>query len=350
MFFFPHPYLRSYTHYNIKTMMVSIICPIYNEERYIDGCIQSVLNQDLPTSGWELLLVDGGSTDRTLTLIEPYKKQYSNIRLLNNPKRTAPYAMNIGIRAAQGEYICRMDAHSFFPTNYVSTLLRFMNDLPDASNVGGVCETMPANDSMKAKAIAIACSHTLGVGNSTFRTSTIQKPMLTDTVPFGFWRKSLFDKIGTFDEEMTRNQDDEFNARTIQHGGKVYLVPNICISYYARDSLAKTWHMFYQYGLFKPLVNKKIKKPTTIRQFIPLAFVIGVVIGLPLACLYTVFGWIYLAALTLYLMLSCGIAIRYKNYYLPLAFICIHFSYGWGYIHGIIKLLTKRPFNVQYNR
>ena len=329
---------------------VSIICPIYNEERFIEACIRSILAQDLPSQQWELLLVDGMSTDRTRDIIAPYLKQYPNIRLLDNPNRTTPYAMNIGIRAAKGEYICRIDAHSAFPTHYVSTLLHYMNELPDASNVGGVCETLPANDSLKAKAIAIACSHTLGVGNSMFRTTTIQKPMMTDTVPFGFWRKSLFDEVGLFDEEMTRNQDDEFNARTIQHGGKVYLVPGISTTYYARDTIAKTWKMFYQYGLFKPLVNKKVKHPATIRQFIPLAFVLVVVIGLPLACMSTVFGWMYIAALALYMLLTCGIALRYKNQYLPVVFACIHFSYGCGYIRGIMKLLTKRPFNVQYNR
>ena len=212
--------------------MVSIICPIYNEERFIEACIQSVLAQDLPKENWELLLVDGGSTDRTRALLAPYLERNANIRLLDNEHRMAPYAMNIGIRAAKGEYICRIDAHSTFPTNYVSTLLRYMNELPDATNVGGVCQTLPANDSPKAQAISIACSHPLGVGNSTFRTATIDKPTEVDTVPFGFWKKNLFDEIGLFDEELTRNQDDEFNARTIQHGGHIYLVPGICTTYF----------------------------------------------------------------------------------------------------------------------
>lgn len=329
---------------------VSIICPIYNEERFIEECLWSILAQDLPSQQWELLLVDGMSTDQTRALVQPYLDRYDNIRLLENPHRTAPYAMNIGIRAAKGEYICRIDAHSAFPTHYVSTLLRYTKELPDASNVGGVCETLPANDSLKAKAIAIACSHPLGVGNSTFRTATVEQPIQADTVPFGFWRKSLFDEVGLFDEEMTRNQDDEFNARIIQHGGKIYLVPGISTTYYARDTIAKTWKMFYQYGLFKPLVNKKVKYPATIRQFIPLAFVLGIILGLPLACLNAVFAWMYIAALALYLMLTCGIAVRYKNQYLPIVFACIHFSYGWGYIRGILKLLTNHSFNVQYNR
>ena len=309
-----------------------------------------MLAQDFPSGQWELLLVDGGSTDRTRTIIAPYLRQYSHIRLLDNPHRTAPYAMNIGIRAAHGEYICRIDAHSSFPSNYLSTLYRYMNQLPDATNVGGVCQTMPANDSRKAQAISIACSHPLGVGNSTFRTAAIDKPTEADTVPFGFWHRSLFDKIGFFDEELTRNQDDEFNARTIQHGGHIYLVPGICTTYYARDTIAKAGRMFYQYGLFKPLVNKKINHPATIRQFIPMLFVLGLIIGLPLCFVHTALWILYVSIIGLYLLLICLVGCTYRNAYLPVVFATIHLSYGIGYLHGIGKLLLKRPFTVETNR
>ena len=330
--------------------MVSIICPIYNEERFIETCIQSVLNQDLPAGSWELLLVDGGSTDRTRQLMQPYVEQYANIHLLDNPHRTAPYAMNIGIREAKGEYICRMDAHSSFPANYVSTLMRYLNELPNAANVGAVCSTIPANNSTIAKAISIACQHPFGVGNSAFRTTTINKPIQTDTVPFGFWRKSLFDTVGYFNEMLTRNQDDEFNARIIQQGGKVYLVPELSVTYYARDTIDKTAQMFYQYGLFKPLVNKQLKRPATIRQFVPLAFLVGLIVGFPLAFLHPVMLYVYCAYVMSYVLSLTGIAIYYRNMYLPVVFATIHFSYGWGYITGIGKLLMKRPFNVEINR
>ena len=330
--------------------MVSIICPIYNEERFIETCIQSVLNQDIPSDSWELLLVDGGSTDRTRELMQPFIVRHANIRLLDNPHQTAPYAMNIGIREAKGEYICRMDAHSSFPVNYVSTLLRYLNELPNAANVGAVCNTLPANDSTKAKAISLACRHPFGVGNSIFRTSTILQPVTTDTVPFGFWRKEIFDSVGYFNEDLTRNQDDEFNARTIQKGYKVYLVPELVVTYYARDTIAKTSQMFYQYGLFKPLVNKQLKRPATLRQFVPLTFLVGLVVGLPFVFLHPVILIIYCASILLYVLCLTGIAVYYCNMYLPIVFVSIHFSYGFGYLVGIGKLLLKRPFNVATNR
>lgn len=330
--------------------MVSIICPIYNEERFIESCLQSILEQDLPSTKWELMLIDGESTDNTRSIVQRYCVKYPNIQLVNNPQHTAPCALNIGIRAAKGDFICRIDAHSAFQKDYISTLLRYMEELSDAANVGGVCQTLPANDSLKAQAIAIACSHPFGVGNSTFRTAVVNRPTETDTVPFGFWKKSLFDEIGLFDEELTRNQDDEFNARTIQHGGHIYLVPGIRTTYYARDTFSKTWQMFYQYGLYKPLVNKKIKHPATIRQFVPLFFVLGLIIGLPLACLSKVFCGIYLGCIALYSIATCTVGILRRNLYMPFAFACLHIGYGLGYLIGICKILFRSHFNVYINR
>ena len=183
---------------------VSIICPVYNEERFIEKCIHSVLRQDIPAEKWELLLVDGGSTDRTRALIAPFLKQHSNIQLLDNPHKTAPYAMNIGISAAQGNYICRIDAHSSFPSNYVSTLLDYIEKLPEAANVGAVCRTEPRNDSQKAKTIAIILSNRFGVGGSSFRTG-VEKVTEADTVPFGFFKHAVLDQVGGYNEALTRN-------------------------------------------------------------------------------------------------------------------------------------------------
>ena len=330
--------------------LVSIICPIYNEERFIDKCIQSILQQDIPANQWELLLIDGMSTDNTRSLIEAYQELHSNILLLENPRRTAPYAMNIGIRKAKGNFICRIDAHAEYPSNYISTLRQNLSLLPNAKNVGPMLTTIPSNSSMKARAIAIACSHRFGVGNSYFRISSVNHPIAVDTTPFGFWEKSWFSKIGLFDEELTRNQDDELNARTIQHGGKIYLIPNISVTYYARETFLNHTKMFYQYGLFKPLVNKKIHKPATLRQFVPPLFVAGLIIGPFIALIYMPLLWAYITIIGLYLCLNLFLAARYKNIDLAIAFILMHIAYGIGYWKGMIKVIFKQSFVVTNNR
>jgi glycosyltransferase involved in cell wall biosynthesis len=335
---------------------ITVICPVYNEEKYIDDCIQSIIRQDYPKDRLEVFFVDGNSSDRTREIVTDYQKQYAFIHLLDNPEKTTPYAMNIGIKHAKGEYIIRLDGHSAYPDDYFSKLIRYSIDL-QADNVGGVIVTKPAKNTSICKAIAIACSHPFGVGNSMFRIGA-KKCMQTDTVPFGCYKRTVFSQIGLYDEELTRNQDDELNARLINHGGKIFLIPNIVILYIVRDTFGKMSKMYFQYGLFKPLVNKKLEKPATWRQFFPTLFVCGLVAGAILSCFFNRIWWLYLFVLALYLITSFTIGFcKIKSYEdlgllwdLPVAFWIIHISYGLGYLVGLYKVITKTKFNATINR
>ena len=248
--------------------MLSVICPIYNEERYISQFLDSILQQDYPKEVLEILLVDGMSKDRTREIISVYSRKYPCLRLVDNPQQTVPYAMNNGIKNAKGDIIIRLDAHAEYPSNYFSVLVKKLNELEGAENVGGICITLPCNNTAVAAAIAECLSNKFGMGNSYFRVGA-KEVMSVDTVPFGCFRKSLFDKIGLYDTDMIRNQDDELNGRIIKNGGKIYLLPDVEIKYFARDKISKVRKMFYQYGLYKPLGNKKLGSPATIRQFFP---------------------------------------------------------------------------------
>ena len=336
--------------------MISVICPIYNEEKYIERCVESVLRQDYPQEELEILFVDGLSTDRTRELLRPYLERYSFIHLLDNPERIVPYAMNRGIRAARGEVVIRLDAHAIYPANYFSVLVSRLNEL-HADNVGAVCRTLPAHNTWKCRAIAFALSCPFGMGNAHFRIGA-DKIMLVDTVPFGCFPKWIFDKVGLYDVDLVRNQDDELNARIIKHGGKIYLLPELIVDYYARDTIKKTGTMFYQYGLYKPLVNCKLGAPATVRQFIPVGFVLGIIgcgiLGIFWPVLYIVLG----ALLCCYIIIAVTVGVRelYEQqtdwrqvFILPVIFFVVHWSYGWGYLQGILKLLFHRSFNVRAN-
>lgn len=333
--------------------MLSVVCPIYNEEKYIALFLDSLLRQDYPKDDLEILLVDGMSTDRTREIVCEYANRYSFIRLIDNPKRIVPTAMNIGIRQSNGEIIIRLDAHAIYPDNYFSVLSCALKEL-NADNVGGICRTLPVHDTPICRAIAAVLSSSFGVGNSYFRIGT-GKRMEVDTVPFGCFHRSIFNQIGYFDEELVRNQDDEFNGRIIKNGGKIYLLPDVVIDYYARDSIRKTGRMFYQYGLFKPLVNKKLGNPATMRQFFPLCFVAGLIVG-PLFGFISIYFWFaYFAVLLLYFVIATGFSIRHshdirqiliQNY----VYLVVHLNYGWGYIIGLFKVLTKHSFSVVSNR
>lgn len=336
--------------------MLSVICPIYNEEKYIAKCIESIVQQDYPKDKLEILFVDGMSTDHTREIIEQYTKEYPYIRIIDNPDKVVPHAMNRGIMASTGDVIIRLDAHAVYPNNYFSQLVEALHKY-HADNVGAQCRTLPANHTVSAIAIAAALGSSFGVGNSMFRIG-ITKDIETDTVPFGCFRREVFEKVGLYDTQLIRNQDDELNARIINHGGKIILLAGLEFDYYARDSYAKLFKMYYQYGLYKPLVNKKLGSPATVRQFIPPMFVMGLVLGAIISLCFPIIGWIYGAIVLLYLAAGMMIGIKMEKQHqsallalaMPFTFFILHFSYGIGYIHGIIKILFKQSFNVTINR
>ncbi len=339
-----------------NTPFISVICPVYNEESYIQSCIDSIEAQTYPKNRMEVFFVDGRSTDQTKKIISRCIESQSDWHLLDNPFQTVPYALNMAIRQSKGEVIIRMDVHSRYPSDYFAVLVEHLIELK-ADNVGGVWNTLPDGDSSRAWAIAIACSHPFGVGTALYKTGT-DKVCKTDTVPYGCFPKEVFERLGLFDEELVRNQDDEFNGRITQSGGSIYVLPQVVIDYYARRDLTRMFKTYFQYGLFKPLVNKKLKKPSTGRQFAPVLFVFGLVAGLPLAVFFPICRYAYLGAALLYLSLAFYLGIRQAvakkrfglTFYLPWAFFLLHFGYGIGYWTGMVKLLAGKKFKVGSSR
>lgn len=313
-----------------------------------------MLSQDYPKGDLEIILVDGMSKDRTREIVATYTAKYPFIRMIDNPERIAPCAMNRGIKEAKGNVIMRLDAHVYYPKNYFSLLVEKLNELPGAENVGALCNTLPVNDSITAQSIAAVLSSSFGMGNSHFRVGA-DKEMEVDTVPFGCFHRSIFDKVGLYDEELVRNQDDELNARIIKSGGKIYLIPQLVCEYYARDTAKKVYKMFYQYGVFKPLVNKKLGSPATVRQFFPLFFVLGLLVG-PVVCLFLpVLWWAYFAIIMLWFIFATSFSLKDSKSLKRILtqnwiYFVVHFGYGWGYIVGIYKILFHRPFVAQVNR
>ncbi len=331
--------------------LVSIIIPTRNEERFILNTLESIMAQDYPSELIEVIIADGESDDSTGKLIEKFITNHPNVTLINNPERVVPFALNYAIEKSKGEIIIRLDAHSKYPRNYVSRLV-FELDRLKADNVGGVWITTPANSGFVATGIALATSHPLGIGNASYRLEN-QEIKKVDTVPFGCFPKSVFDRIGLFDTDLIRNQDDEFNGRIIKNGGEIYLIPDVQIEYYARETLSTMQKMFYQYGLFKPLVNKKLGESATIRQFVPPTFVLFLVLGIFMPFSPSLLNYFWLAGLSLYLILtivvSFQIAAKESRYallfFLPIVFPFIHISYGWGYLKGwfLVNILNKMP-------
>lgn len=329
---------------------VSVIIPTRNESGYITETLRSVFAQDYPANLVEVIIADGESDDDTRAVVEQLIIDHPNVRLIPNPERVVSYALNYAILESKGELIIRMDSHSNYPKNYISRLVEEIERLK-SDNVGGVCITLPANNGLIATGIARAISHPLGIGDSTFRVGS-DKIKEVDTVPFGCFRRSLFDEIGFFDTDLIRNQDDEFNGRIIKNGGKIHLIPDVEIEYFARANLRSLSKMFYQYGLFKPLVNKKLGAPATLRQFVPPLFVLFLTFSVALPFLPSIFTLAWTLLFSVYFLMAVvvgfGLAIKEKRmplgFIIPFLFPLIHISYGWGYLKGffMVYVLKKK--------
>ena len=328
--------------------MLSVVCPIYNEEKYIAKCIDSILAQDYPKEDLEIILVDGISTDRTRDIVEEYLRIYPFIILLDNPKRIAPCAMNIGIKASKGDVIIRLDAHATYPTNYFSTLVKYLHEL-NADNVGCICETKSVKQTPEAIAIAKVMSDKFGVGNSKFRVGTTEEYLEADTVPFGCFKRSVFDKVGYYNEYLIRGQDIELNKRIKRAGGKIVLISSIKCTYIPRDNYADFFRNRYLTGLWviKSCFILKRMNNSGIRHFIPALFFLSIVLPLLATIIFKYSCLLSFAVLLVYLALilyrSIKICPKGTHVWAMLkAFACLHFGYSLGSMKGLLIGLFMR--------
>lgn len=331
---------------NLPAPDISILLPCYNEEGFISRSVESMLSQEVSGRSIEVLVIDGMSTDATRAELDTIDDP--RLRVIDNPDKTVPYALQRGLEVARGEFIFRADAHADYPDDYISQLLPYLHT-DELLNVGGIIRTIPSSDAPVAQAIALALNSRFGVGSS-FRTFKGLTPREAETVPFGAWRRSTIDAVGGFDTDFTRAQDLEFNARLKLLGGRVLCIPSVIIDYFSRPSYAKLAGMSNQYGYWKVLVNAKHRRLSTIRQLFPVALVTSVAVGLLGTAIWPGLWPLLLAPLYSYTALSIAVSIRKaikarKIHLFPaviLAFAVAHFVYGYGYLRGLLNTYLLR--------
>jgi len=326
---------------------ISIVIPCLNEEKYIAMCLDSLVIFDYDKLEIEILIVDGLSSDKTREIVRTYIEKYHFIKLLDNPNKIAPIAMNIGINMSKGKYIFIISAHAQYNTNYF-TALRENIDKLDADCVGGVLITKVKNKNKKSSSIKEVLMHKFGVGNASFRVGTERiKPV--DTVAFGCYRRSTFDKYGMFNEKLIRNQDIELNKRIVNAGGKIYLIPNVKCTYYARENFIELIKNQYKNGFWNILTAyyTKTLSALSLRHFIPLLFILSLLIPFIVSFFFPKVVWLAIFSLVNYFSLVIIISLRLKNssnslIYLIGSFLTLHFSYGIGSLMGIFTIIKKR--------
>ncbi len=331
---------------------VSLIVPCYNEAHTIPLLLRALYTQTYPLERLEIVIADGMSSDGTRAAVADFQRQHPdlNLRVVDNPRRNIPAALNVALGAARGEIIVRMDAHSVPHPQYVAHCVADLQ-AGRGDNVGGVWDIHPGAPGPVARGIALAAAHRFGVGDARYRYA--DRAQAVDTVPFGAFYCRLIARIGAFDETLLTNEDYEFNARIRQSGGVVWLNPAIRATYYARPTLSALVRQYARYGFWKWRMLQRYPETLRWRQALPPVFVLGIAVLSLLGIWWWFARWLLALQLGTYLLLLALIALHtaYRErslsvgLFTALAIATMHLAWGTAFLWSMIKsaLAKKTP-------
>ncbi len=333
----------------LRRPSVSVILPVRNEEGFIGRCIEALAAQDYPRDRFEVVVVDGASTDGTLREARAAARAAGlALRIETNPRRTTAAGFNLGLERTAGEVVIKVDGHTRVAPDFISMNLKALMER-GADAVGGPIRTLGAGS--VGEAIALAMSSPFGVGGTAFRHS--QREQWTDSVPFGAYRREVFERVGRFAEDIDRGEDDEFNYRLVDAGGRILLTPGVRSEYYTRGSLGSLWRQYWGYGLAKASVLGRHPRRLRPRHLVPPAFVLSLAGGTLLGALDRRFLRLAGAAAAAYAVANALASWRILRRQdaaggaavLPLAFATIHVAAGTGFLAGMARGLGRRIRN-----
>jgi glycosyltransferase involved in cell wall biosynthesis len=324
---------------------VTVVVPCRNEEKHIGRCLESILANDYPKERMEILVLDGVSEDRTREIVASYSERHPIIRLVDNPEKHIPAAMNLGIQKACGETIIKMDAHSTFQQEHIALCVAYQEKY-GAENVGGVCKMTPGADTATARAIVLGLGHRFGSGNANVKVG-VKKPTWSDAAAFGCFKRELFSRVGLFDERLLSSSDMDMNLRIRAAGGGILVVPDVVINYAADANLRAFRRHVFADGVWISYVMKFGKKAWSWRHWVPAAFMLSLVATFALAAVHPAFLWLGLSIAGVYvaasLAVSLQIAVHEQDprhaFLLPIVFAVRHFVHGIGTLFGLLLVV-----------
>lgn len=327
--------------------MVAVIIPTLNEEHFIEQCLDSVRNQTYPFNQMDVMIVDGGSSDRTCEFVESYSSRYSNVRLLHNPHKIQSAAFNIGVKESSAPYVVRLDAHALYKPYYIEGCINRLEENPGRGNVGGQWDIQPQKDSLWAITNAILNFSKFGIGGATYRVGA--EAGNVDTVPFGAFPRKVIEEIGGMREDLPRGEDNEYNSRIRKAGYKIFFDPHIECIYYARPTLKSSCKQMFANGESIGLLFYVDRNSIRLRHLVPLFFVAGIIVGMISSLFYIPIGYVLEGGLLLYFVCDLIASVEASKehgwrFCLPLfmLFFCVHVSYGLGTIKGLFHGITKK--------
>jgi succinoglycan biosynthesis protein ExoA len=331
------------------TEWVSVVIPCYNEEQFIGEALHNLADQYDPDR-YEIIVVDGRSEDRTREIVAEFRESrpHVSIKLLDNPARTIPKALNLGIEAARGEIIARLDAHAVASPGYIRRSVEVLKQ-DGVGVVGMPCQVCPGANTPMAQAIAMAVSHPFGIGDAKYRLrkgSAGQEAV--DTVAFACFKKELWREVGGFDEELLTNEDYEFNYRVRLNGQTVLLDRAEHCDYFARTTLRELAAQYSRYGAWKARMIRRHPRSIKWRQAAPPTFIASIPILLIAGFWLPPAWWLLAFEIASYLLLSLVFTLalarksdpvlRVMFLLLPLIFFTIHLTWGWSFLWGLVRL------------
>ena len=320
---------------------VSALIVMRNERNYIKPSLMSFVNQTYPKDRYEIVVVDGCSDDGTVDIVNGIIREFStdsfHIRLVDNPKRILASGWNIGIKAAKGEYVTRIDAHAEAAPDFIEKSVNTMLSV-NAACVGGKLDSIPVegDDLLVSKVL----SSSFGVGNSSFRVSDTAG--YADTAVYGLYKKSVFEEAGYFDEKMVRNQDIDLHSRIKKAGYKFYFNPEIHSVYHTRSSVKKMVKQAYGNGKWNMVLVKKGSSALSLRHLVPFFFVTYLALSIVGGFFYWPIWALCGCVLVLYVILGFLAGVKKVSSFkerlkMPFLFFLLHSSYGVGYYAGITQ-------------
>lgn len=325
---------------------VAIIIPTLNEERFISRCLNSIIKQTYEFEKMDVMIIDGGSNDKTKDIVAEYQKSHQNIRVIENKKKIQSVAFNIGFKKSTAPYIIRLDAHAEYDSKYISLCIESLKQDEKRGNVGGRLNILPFNQSLWAQTNAILNHSRFGIGGAAFRVSN--EAHNTDSVPFGAFPRKIIEKIGGMREDLPRGEDNEYNSRIRKAGYKIFFDPNIISSYFARPTLGASCKQMYANGNSIGYLYYIDREAIGIRHLVPLLFVVSGLFSIIISVLWSPFCYVFCGGLALYIIADAIASIMGAKdnvkCTLPLfiLFFCVHVSYGMGTIAGLIKGLKTK--------
>jgi len=324
---------------------VTVVMPVYNEQRWIERSLAAVLAQDYPEHLVEILIADCRSDDATLGILRRVASSVPGrrLRLFENSDRTPGAALNLLVAHAEGEIVVRVDGHAEIAPDYVRACVAALQH-GDALNVGG--NVSACGFGFVGRAIAIAIGSFWGNGGARYRSSPPSRPEYVDTVQFGAWRRETLLSLGPFVANWSVNEDCEFNARIRDAGGKILLHPAIRALYFPRGSLPALAKQYFRYGRWKCRVIARHPRQLRARQVAPLLLVLGLIAHVPLLFLGETVLSVMLAGPIAYTSAitaaSVFLAFRSRRLLvasvLPAVLATLHLSYGAGALVGLVQM------------